>query len=775
MFTRWGQFVFRHRWAVLVTSLIVLVLVVPLAGKANSALISGGWFNRNAESSRVQDEAAARFAQGKSSLITIFQANDGRNATDPAVAQAVDQSLMPLTSDPRVAGIVTYAQTQDSRFLSTDGTRQYALVNLVADDDGATDQVVALQNSIHTNARAQGLTAQVTGTPALNKTISEVSQKDLERAESVTLPITLLILFLVFGSLVAAFLPLTVAAFAIMSSLAGVFVFAQFTDMSIFVVNIITMLGLALAIDYSLFIVNRYREELRAGRDREAAISRTLATAGKAVVVSGVTVAIGLSSLMLFPFPALRSMGMGGALLVLLSLAFAMTALPAILSLLGTRVNRLALRRTVNPNAGKGWERFARGVMRRPVIVVVPVLALLIGVGLPFFHVNLANSSPTTLLPSGHESRDAYAALVSDFLKGETTPTVVILKDQTGGNPLAVEKIPALFAYTNALAAIPQVGHVDGPTTWQPGLSVAQWQAFYSGPQAKDPKMLPMIGQFVQGDTVRITVITPAEATSDSAQRIVRAVRDTPAPAGMTVQVGGAAAQEIDIVHDIRTTAPFAILLVMLVTMAVLFLTFGSVFLPLKAAFVSLISLTASYGALVWIFQEGHGAGILNFTADGTTSATVPIFMFAILFGLSMDYEVLMLSRIQEEYQKTGNNTEAIATGLASTARVITGAASIMVVVFGGFALADVVFIKALGVGLAIAVAVDATIVRVLLVPAIMRLLGKWNWWAPQSVSGLTRRLGLGEHALVDAHLAPARPYSHAANGVPVRIEVESD
>ncbi|MGI8690892.1 MAG: MMPL family transporter [Thermomicrobiales bacterium] len=770
MFTTWGRFVFRHRWGVLIASLLVLMVALPLAGKANSSLISGGWFNRNAESSKVQDEAAARFAQGKSSLIAIYTANDGRKATDPAVAAAVDQSLTPLRNDARVAGVVTYAETHDARFISTNGTKQYALVNLVADDDGATDQVVSLQDSIHTNATAQGLTAQVTGTPAINKTISDVSQTDLERAESVTLPITLFILFLVFGSLVAAILPLSVAAFAIISSLAGVFIIAQFTNMSIFVVNIITMLGLALAIDYSLFIVNRYKEELRAGQDREAAISRTLATAGKAVVISGVTVAIGLSSLILFPFPALRSMGMGGALLVLLSLLFAMTALPAILSLLGLKVNRLALRRTVNPNAGKGWARFAHGVMRRPLLVIVPVLILLIGVGLPFFHVNLANGSPTTLLPAGHESRDAYATLFSDFPRGETAPTVVLLKSATGGNPLAPEKIPALMAYTHHLAAIPNVSHVDGPTTWQPNLSVAQWQAFYGGPQAQDPRVQPVISQFAQGDTVRINVVTPAEATSDTAQRIVRAVRATPAPAGMTAQVGGVAAQEIDIVHDIRATAPYAILIVMLVTMAVLFLTFGSIFLPIKAVFVSLISLTASYGALVWIFQDGHGASLLHFTADGTTSATTPIFMFAILFGLSMDYEVLMLSRIQEEYRKTGDNREAVATGLAATARVITGAASIMVVVFGGFALADVVFIKGIGVGLAIAVAVDATIVRILLVPAIMRLMGKWNWWAPQPVVAFTRRLGLNENP------APARVTDYGPSpGIPVRNAAESD
>ncbi len=772
MFARWGRFVFRHRWAVLITMLAVLVVAVPFAGKANGALVSGGWFNRQAESSKVQDEVAAHFGQGKSSMIVIYRANDGRPASDPSVSQAVGQALAPLRTDARVAAITTYAQTQSPQFLSTDGTRQYALVSLVADDDSATEQVADLENIVHANAAAQGLTAQVTGTPAISKTISEVSQKDLERAESVTLPISLVILALVFGSLVAAFLPLVVAGFAIMTTLAVVFVMAQVTDMSIFVVNIVTMLGLALAIDYSLFIVNRYKEELRHGRDRETALSITLGTAGKAVVVSGITVAIGLFSLALFPFPALRSMGMGGAALVIVSLLYAMTALPAILGLLGTKVNRLALRRRENPHSGAGWARFAHGVMRRPLLVALPVLAILIAVGTPFFHVNLANSSPTTLLPAGRESRDAYAALTTDFPKGETTPTIILLKDTTGTNPLAPEKIPALAAYTNALAAIPNVAHVDGPTTWQPNLTVAQWQAFYAGPQAQDAKVRPIIGQFIQGDTIRINVVTTAEATTSTADGIVHAIRDTPPPAGTTAMVGGAAAQEIDVVHDLKATAPWAVLIVMLVTMTVLFLTFGSVFLPIKAAFVSLLSLSASFGALVWLFQEGHGAGLLKFTADGTTNASVPVFMFAILFGLSMDYEVLMLSRIQEEWLRTGDNRESVARGLASTARVITGAAGIMVVVFGGFALADIVFIKSLGVGLAIAVAVDATIVRVLLVPAIMRLLGKWNWWAPKPLARLVRRVGLAEHAPAPAITLHGAPQH--GQPVPVMVEVES-
>jgi RND superfamily putative drug exporter len=772
MFARWGRFVFQHRWAVLLTMLALLIVAVPLAGKANGALVSGGWFNRQAESSKVQDAVAANFGQGKSNMIVIYGANDGRSASDPSVSQAVGQALAPLRSDPRIAGVTTYAQTGSPQFLSTDGTRQYALVNLVADDDSATDQIAALEDLVHTNATAQGLTAQVTGTPAISKTISEVSQKDLERAESVTLPISLIILTLVFGSLVAAFLPLVVAGFAIMTTLAVVYIAAQLTDMSIFVVNIVTMLGLALAIDYSLFIVNRYKEELRNGRDREAALAITFSTAGKAVVVSGITVAIGLFSLALFPFPALRSMGIGGAALVLISLLFAMTALPAILGLLGTRVNRLALRRRENPNSGTGWARFAHGVMRRPLLVALPVLVLLIGAGIPFFQVNLANSSPTTLLPAGQESRDAYAALTNDFPRGETTPTIVLLKDTTGTNPLAPEKIAALAAYTTTLAAIPNVVHVDGPTTWQPNLTVAQWQAFYAGPQAQDAKVRPIIGQYVQGDTIRLNVVTTAEATTGTANAIVHAVRSTPPPAGMTAMVGGTAAQELDVVHDLKTTAPWAVLIVMLVTMTVLFLTFGSVFLPIKAAFVSLISLTASYGALVWLFQEGHGAGFLKFTADGTTNASVPVFMFAILFGLSMDYEVLMLSRIQEEWRRTGDNRESVARGLASSARVITGAAGIMVVVFAGFALADIVFIKSLGVGLAIAVAVDATIVRVLLVPAIMRLMGKWNWWAPKPVARLVQRVGLAEHVpapAISLHSEPQHPQR-----VPVLAEVES-
>ena len=301
MFARWGQFVFRHRWSVLLTMLALLVVAVPFAGKARS-LVSGGWFNRSAESSKVQDAVAAGFGQGKSNMIVVFRANDGRPAKDPAVSQAVVQALAPLKSDARIAAVTTYAQTQSPQFLSTDGTRQYALVNLVADDDTATNQITALEELVHTNATAQGLSAGDRH-PRDQQDDQRGEPEDLERAESVTLPISLIILTLVFGSLIAAFLPLVVAGFAIMTTLAVVYIMAQLTDMSIFVVNIVTMLGLALAIDYSLFIVNRYKEELRNGRDRETALAITLSTAGKAVVVSGITVAIGLFSLALFPSP----------------------------------------------------------------------------------------------------------------------------------------------------------------------------------------------------------------------------------------------------------------------------------------------------------------------------------------------------------------------------------------------------------------------------------------------------------------------------------------
>jgi RND superfamily putative drug exporter len=526
--------------------------------------------------------------------------------------------------------------------------------------------------------------------------------------------------------------------------------------MSIFVLNIATMLGLALAIDYSLFIVSRYREELRRGRTVGEAVERAIGTAGKAITFSGVAVAIGLSGLLLFEAPAIRSIGIAGALVVLCSVAFALTFLPAVLGMLGPRVNALTLggllRRVRGESAateaepsGSRWERLAHAVMRRPIAVLVPTLAVLLIAGSPVLR--LEQGVPgAEIYPAGVESRDAYIALQTEFAPGETTP-IVILAD-VKGSPTSAGNIRALARYATLVENVEGIDRVEGPfsianpQTGQP-LSTDEVVALYALPAGQRPPVLDAIlARYVSGSTVRLDAISPMPPARPDATDLIPIVRAIPATDGITTQVGGSAATAYDFLVSQGERAPWAVGLTLVASGLILFLLFGSLILPIKAVIMTLLSISASFGALVWIFQDGNLSNVLAFEPLGYTIAGNPIIMFSVIFGLSMDYEVLLLSRVQEAYRRTGDNTASVAEGLARTAGVITGAALIMITVFAAFALAEVITIKSIGVGMAIAVAVDATIIRVLLVPATMRLMGRWNWWAPRILARLVDRLG---------------------------------
>jgi RND superfamily putative drug exporter len=434
---------------------------------------------------------------------------------------------------------------------------------------------------------------------------------------------------------------------------------------------------------------------------------------------------------------------------------FALTFLPALLGMLGHRVNALSIRglrhrfRPVSDGVevarSSRWERVANAVMRRPITVLIPTLAILLIAGIPFLHMEQGVPG-AEIYPPGVESRDAYVALQTEFAPGETTP-IVILADVTG-SPTDLVNIQALDAYAARVDALEGVDRVESPFVIHDPktgalLTPEQVAALYALPAAQQPAGLQeLLARYVRGSTVRLDAISPLAPSKPEATDLIPQIRAISAGAGITTQVGGSAASGHDFLVSQAQRAPYAVGLTLFASGAILFLLFGSLILPLKAVIMTLLSITASFGAMVWIFQDGNLSGLLNFVPLGYTIAGNPIIMFSVIFGLSMDYEVLLLSRIQESYRRTGNNTAAVAEGLSKTAGVITGAALIMVSVFAAFSLADVITIKSIGVGMAIAVAVDATIVRVLLVPATMRLMGRWNWWAPGVLGRFVDRLG---------------------------------
>ncbi len=753
MFSRWGAFVYRFRRPVSILAIVLAVASTALATRTADALSSGGWLDTDAESALVADRLDSEYGAGRSSVIALFRADQpGADATSPAFQGAIATALDRLSTDGRVTGFVGYAETQDPRFISQAGDAAYVVIELDMTEEASVAVVDDLRAAIVPPA---GYTYQLTGYGPITLDSAAQSEKDLARAETVSFPILALVLILVFASVVAAGMPLLVAGLAIPSSLALIYLVAQQVEMSIFVLNIATMLGLALAIDYSLFVVSRFREELRRGRTVEEAVERTVATAGKAVAFSGIAVAIGLSGLLLFEAPAIRSIGISGSLVVLCSVLYALTFLPALLGMLGHRVNALSLRGLLGrfrplaaepgPARRSRWERVAHAVMRRPLAVLVPTLAILLIAGTPFLR--LEQGVPgADIYPAGVESRDAYVALQHEFAPGETTP-IVILADVQGA-PTDPANIAAISAFTAKVDALDGIDRVEGPFTIrdpQSGteLTPDQVGALYALPASQRPPGLDaLLARYVKGSTVRLDAISPLSPSQPAATNLIPVIRAIDPGAGVTTEVGGSAATGHDFLVSQSQRAPLAVGLTLIASAVILFLLFGSVVIPLKAVIMTLLSISASFGALVWIFQEGHLSDVLAFQPLGYTIAGNPIIMFSVIFGLSMDYEVLLLSRIQEAYRRTGDNTASVAEGLARTAGVITGAALIMVTVFAAFALADVITIKSIGVGMAIAVFVDATIIRVLLVPATMRLMGRWNWWAPGPLGRLADRLG---------------------------------
>jgi uncharacterized membrane protein YdfJ with MMPL/SSD domain len=754
MFAALGRLVYRHRRTVVVLAILVASSMAFFAARVGTALSSGGWIDQASESSAVLTADADLFHAPRSSIVLVYF-QPGGDARSAAFQRSVAASVAGLRSDPRVDSVTGYAETHADRFISTDGTGAFVIVGLTARDEEAVDQIDSLRAEI---APAPGLSMQMTGYAPLAKDSNAQSEKDLQRAETVSLPLALLILIAVFASLVAAGMPLLVAALAIPTTLGVVDLLAERTEMSLYVLNTSTMLGLALAIDYSLFLVSRFREELGRGRTTAEAVERAVATAGKAVVFSAVAVAIGLSGLTFFKASALTSIGVAGVIVVASSAIFAVTFLPAVLGMLGPRVNalsvaallrRVGLRRQPVPDragasASGRWERVARWVMRHPVAVMVPVLALLLALGVPFANIRQAVPD-AAVFPPGVESRDAFAALQTRFPPGETTP-VVVLADVTG-DPTSPANALALARYAADLAAIPGVTRVDSPFS---NLVAPQTLAPMTPDQIalawQDPalraRLQPLLDSYVRGSVVKLDAVSPFAPAQPQAADMIPIIRSLSAGNGITTRVGGHAAAGYDFLAAMAERIPLMVMTVIVAMLVVLFLLFGSVVLPVKAVLMTLLSLSASFGALVWILQEGHLQDVLHFQSPGYTVAGVPIIMFAVIVGLSMDYEVLLLSRIQEVYRRTRDNTASVAEGLARTAGVITGAAMIMVVVFAAFSLADTITIKSIGVGMAIAVFLDATIIRVLLVPATMRLLGNLNWWAPGPLGRLADRLG---------------------------------
>ena len=658
--------------------LAAVALLAPLAPQLQGILASGGFIAQDSEAVQAGNMLYRWLPQRpRSELIVV--APDGNVA-------GLRRTIAPLVRFPHVVLPPTGPRIVRSR----GGHVAYAAFPLDVDPETARAYVERFRAALRP---PPGFAVDVTGPPAVFEDIQLATSADLRRAESIGIPAALIVLALAFGTAVAAGIPLVVGGVAVLTTLGLLWMLAHQVPLSIFVLNIATMLGLGVGVDYALLAVSRFREELRAGRDVEAAVVRTVEAAGRAIAFSGLAVLIGLSGMWAFGLRVLSSIAAGGTIVVAVSAFAAVTLLPAILGMLGPRVERAPLlpRRRAREGGSHFWERLARTVMARPWTFIITTLAIIGVLAAPVLSATL-NVARADVLPTRFDSRQGEQLLDTDFSQAALNPIVVVVKP---GVPLA--------PLVDRLAAVPGVARV------------ARVQR---GPRGSAIDLTPAVSPF-----------------TDAGRAVVDRIRALPGH-GPQFLVTGETAGELDFLAQIKGRAPWAAAFIILATYFVLALAFRSVLLPVKAIVMNSLSIAGAFGVLVWVFQDGHLDGFLGLTRLGYIESTMPVVIVCTLFGVSMDYEVFMLSRIAEAYRAGASNRDAVATGLVATGRIITSAASILVVVGLAFTTADVVIVKELGLGLALAIGLDATLIRSLLVPATMRVLGDWNWWP----SGRSRR-----------------------------------
>jgi len=699
MLRRLARFSVAHRRLVAAAWVVLFVAGIAIGSGVFDRLDPDVGDVEGTESARADARLRALDPGGPS----IAALADGVDPRDPRTAAALRATAERLRAIPGVAQVAE-PLSGPPELLARDGRAVLVAVEFAPGlDDDRFDQ--ALEAAEAELRRLEAPRVLVGGGPLQDREFEDQVAADLARAELLSMPVVLVLLLVVFGGIVAAGLPVLVALVGVAGTLLALFGISAATDVSVYSVNVVTMLGLGLAVDYALLLVSRFREE-RATHDLPAAVEETVATAGRTVVFSGLTVAASLAGLLVFDDPFLRSMAYGGGAVVLVDLLAAVTLLPALLGMWGARVRPPA--RAGAQGSGL-FAAISRVVQRRAALIVVLVAVPLAVAATPFLRAHYQQPD-ASFLPTGAESRELFETLEARFDPSVWVEPVVMVAD-AGTDPAGLARVAA---FGDRVADLDGVRAVGQPQPLRDGVAVME-------------------------------VLPEGSGTGATAARLVADVRALPRP--FPVQVTGDAAALTDYQATIAGRLPLAAGLVVLATFALLFAFTGSVVVPVKAIVMNVLSLGASFGALVWVFQEGHLAGLLGAEGAGSIDPTVPVLTFAITFGLSMDYEVFLLSRIKEAWDETGDNDLAVALGLQRTGRIVTSAALLLVVVFAGFMAAGMLTIKQIGLATVLAVLLDATVVRMLLVPATMKLMGRWNWWAPAPLRRLHRRIGLDEQA----------------------------
>ncbi|WP_329145527.1 MMPL family transporter [Streptomyces niveus] len=727
MFASLARFTTHRSKLVLYLSGVLLVLAGALGGGVISTLSAGGFTDSSTESARTAEVLDGRFGSGAPNLTLLV--TDERGVDDPAVSAAGARLTERIGAEDGVEQALSYWTLGKAPALRGEGgDSAMVLVRITGDEDQVQKTLERIQPEY--DRTVEGLETRVGGVAVANKEITETTSDDLLLIEMVTFPVLLVVMLFVFRSVVAALVPLAVAGLTIVSVLLTLRILTLFTDVSVLATNVATGLGLGLAIDYGLILLKRYREELHNGADTDTAIATALRTAGRTVLFSAVTVALALAGLLVFPFYFLRSFAYAGIPTALLAALVSITFLPALLKALGPRIDKGRVlgrgkeEKPPKPETERFWYRLATNVMRFPVPVAVAVIGLLLFLGSPFLslHMSLADDR---VLPADTQSRQISDLIREDFSAQESQALNVVLND----TPPTGER--SIDAYAQKLSTLGNVARVD-----------SEAGSFAAGEQVAPPG--PGSERFSADNSTYLSVIPKSESLSEEGEELVKDIRTAEAP--YDIQVGGPAAELVDSLDSMYDKLPAALAIIGITTFVLLFLFTGSLVLPLKALVLNCLSLSATFGVLVWGFQDGHLEGIVgDFVVTDTITWTVPVLLFCIAFGMSMDYEVFLLSRIKEEWDRSGDNQLAVARGLERTGAMVTAAAGLIAIVWLGFVLSGISYLKAIGLGLAIAVLMDATLVRGALVPAFMRLAGRANWWAPAPLARFHKKFGLRE------------------------------
>jgi len=729
MFVALARLAFHRRWTILIFSLLVLLGAI-------AALVHGGNLTTGTIEG-TESEHAQRLVENVAglsgdSVLAVILRSETAGVGDKVFVSELQRLTEAVRKLPETQSVTTLLDAPPAlgiHLISSDGHAVLMLARVRGDLKAAVRAYPAVSQSLSSSV----LSVTITGKAAFLRNLDLLLERDLLRAELISFPLALLVLLLVFRTLVAALMPILVGGLAVMTGVAGVMLLSHVTNMAQYTLNVVSLIGLGVAIDYSLFIVSRFRSELASGAEVPSALERALDTAGRAVTFSGIAVAVGLAGLFFYPHSYLSAMGLAGALVVASAMVFALTFLPALLALLGPRIDRGRIPLPAFAGGSGLWQLLARWVMKRPVRVLVPSLAVVVIMGQPFLRLEMA-ATDINVLPKWSEARRG-AELLARLFPLEAATRIVVAVEFPSGPAFTPERVRSLYQLSRHLAAIPGAIRVESIVDLDPSLDEEAYVQLASLPSSMLPPDFELAAaNFLSDNVAVLNVVTRAPPSSSSARELVRRIRQYRIVGDGRLNVGGQTANDVDALEYMRAHTPQAMGFVMAMTAIVLFLLLGSLVLPVKALIMNLLSIAGSFGALVWIFQEGHLHTLLRFE-PGPIEPSLPILLFCTVFGLSMDYEVLLLSRIQEEYLRSGDNTHSVAEGLEKTGGLITSAAAIMVAVFAAFSLATVVVVKAMGVGMAVAVVLDATLVRVLIVPATMRLFGDFNWWAPSPIA----------------------------------------